>query len=207
VILGSIVAERFLDLITIVTLFAALTVAHVAGNPLGFAPLALVGGVALAGAAVLALLKGFRRRGRLERFAQLVRPFAHATRVLVGRSGVLLAAVTLAVWMLEASIFWLVGDSLHLGFTPVEALFLVVLTSFVSIIPSAPGYIGTFEAAVVFGLHALDITGGQALAFALMLRFVLYVPITFVGLGLMLARYGGLARVARRRPVPRTVGH
>lgn len=207
VILGSIVAERLLDLITIVTLFAALTVAHVAGNPLGLAPLALVGGAALAGAAVLALLKGFRRRGRLERFAELVRPFAHATRVLAGRSGVLLAAVTVAVWMLEASIFWLVGDSLHLGFTPVEALFLVVLTSFVSIIPSAPGYIGTFEAAVVFGVRALDITGGQVLAFALMLRFVLYVPITFVGLGLMLARYGGLARVARRRPVPRTVGH
>ena len=74
----------------------------------------------------------------------------------------LLAAVTVAVWLLEAVIFWLVGDSLHLGITPVEALFLVVLTSFVAIIPSAPGYIGTFEAAVVFGLNAIGIEGGQA---------------------------------------------
>jgi hypothetical protein len=198
VILGSIIAERFLDLLTIVTLFALLTVANVAGKPLGLAPLALVGGAALAAGALLAVLKGFRRRGRLERFAELVRPFAHATRVLVGWSGALLAGVTVVIWLLEASIFWLVGDSLHLGFTPVEALFLVVLTSFVAIIPSGPGYIGTFEAAVVFGLHALDITGGQAVAFALLIRFLLYVPITFVGLGLMLGRYGGLPRLRVR---------
>jgi glycosyltransferase 2 family protein len=130
--------------------------------------------------------------------AEIVRPFAHATRVLVGRSGVVLAAVTVAVWLLEASIFWLVGDSLHFGITPVEALFLVVLIGFVAIIPSAPGYIGTFEAAVVFGLSALGIEGGQALAFVLLIRFLLYVPLTFSGLRLMLARYGGLGRLRFR---------
>jgi glycosyltransferase 2 family protein len=194
-ILGTIIAERFLDLLTIVTLFAALTVGDVAGKPLGVAPLVLVASVSVAGASVLALLKAVRRRGRLERFAKLIRPFAHATRVLVGWSGVVLAAVTVAIWLLEASTFWLVGDALHLGMTPVEALFLVVLTSFVAIIPSAPGYIGTFEAAVVFGLNALGIEGGQALAFALLIRFLLYVPITLVGLGLMLVRYGGLRRL------------
>jgi glycosyltransferase 2 family protein len=198
VILGTIIAERFLDLLTVVTLFAALTIGDVGDKPLGLAPLALVAGVVLTGAAVLALLKVVRRRGRLERFAEIVRPFAHATRVLVGWSGVVLAAVTVAVWLLEASIFWLVGDSLHLGINPVEALFLVVLTSFVAIIPSAPGYIGTFEAAVVFGLKALGVEGGQALAFALLIRFLIYVPITVVGLGLMLVRYGGLRRLRMR---------
>lgn len=197
VILGSIIAERFLDLVTIVTLFALMTALGVAGTPLGVAPLALVGGIALTGGILLALLKVVRRRGRLERFAAMVRPFAHATRVLIGWRGALLAAVSVVVWLLEASTFWLVGDSLHLGFTAVEALFLVVLVAFVSIIPSGPGYIGTFEAAVVFGLDALGIEGGQALAFALMIRFLLYVPITFAGLGLMLWRYGGLPRLRR----------
>lgn len=196
-ILGTIIAERFLDLVTIVVLFSVLTGADVAGTPLGLAPLVVVAGVVLAGVTMLALLKGFRRRGRLERFAVLLRPFAHATRVLIGPIGALLAAMTVVLWMLEASTFWLVGDSLNLGFTPVEALFLVVLIAFVSTIPSGPGYIGTFEAAVVFGLHALGIEGGQALAFALMIRFLLYVPITFAGLALMLARYGGLPRLRR----------
>jgi glycosyltransferase 2 family protein len=76
VILGPIIAERFLDLLTIVTLFAALTVGDVGDRPLGLVPLVLVAGVVLAGATVLALLKAVRRRGRLERFAQIVRPFA-----------------------------------------------------------------------------------------------------------------------------------
>ena len=198
VILGSIIGERFLDLLTIVTLFAALTAVGVADRPLGLGPLALVAVFAAAGLAVLWLLKAVRRRGRLERFAELVRPFAHGTRVLVGWIGLALAAVTLVVWLLEAVIFWLVGDSLHLEITAVEALFLVVLTSFVAIIPSAPGYIGTFEAAVVFGLDAIGIEGGQAVAFALLIRFLLYVPITIVGLGLMLFRYGGLRRLRFR---------
>jgi glycosyltransferase 2 family protein len=195
VILGSIIAERFLDLITIVTLFTALTLADVASKPLGLAPLILAVGATVGAVFVLGLLKGIRRRGRLERFAEFVRPFAHATRVLVGWTGVVLASVTVVVWLLEGSIYWLVGDSLHLGITPIEALFLVVLTSFVLIIPSAPGYVGTYEAAVVFGLHAIGIEGGQAVAYALLMRFVLYVPITFVGLGLMLLRYGGLPRL------------
>lgn len=198
VILGSIIGERFLDLLTIVTLFAALTAVGVADRPLGLGPLALVAVFATAGLASLWLLKAVRRRGRLERFAELVRPFAHGTRVLVGWIGLVLAAVTVAVWLLEAVIFWLVGDSLHLEITPVEALFLVVLTSFVAIIPSAPGYIGTFEAAVVFGLDAIGIEGGQAVAFALLIRFLLYVPITIAGLGLMLFRYGGLRRLRFR---------
>jgi uncharacterized protein (TIRG00374 family) len=73
VILGSIIAERFLDLLTIVTLFAALTVEDVGDRPLGSVPLVLVAGVVLAGATVLALLGAVRRRGRLERFAQIVR--------------------------------------------------------------------------------------------------------------------------------------
>ena len=195
VILGSIIAERFLDLVTIVSLFATLTLADVAHRPLGLGPLALVGIAALAAAGVLTLLKGIRRRGRLERFAELVRPFAHATRGLVGWRGIELTFVTAGVWMLEALIFWLIGDSLHLGINPVEALFLVVLTSFVAIIPAAPGYVGTFEAAVVFGLHAIGIEGGQAVAFALLIRFVLYVPITLAGLVLMLVRYGGVERL------------
>jgi hypothetical protein len=61
--------------------------------------------------------------------------------------------VSVVVWLLEATTFWLVGDSLDLGFTAVVALFLVVLVAFLSIIPSGPGYIGTFEPAVVFGLY------------------------------------------------------
>ena len=67
----------------------------------------------------------------------------------------------------------------------------MVLSSFFALIPAAPAYAGTFDAAIVFGLKALGITGGAAVSFAILVRAVLFVPITIVGLVLVLVRYGG----------------
>jgi len=74
-----------------------------------------------------------------------------------------------------------------------EAFATVVLASFFSLIPAAPGFVGTFDAAVIFGLKAADVTGSAALSVLLLYRFVLFVPITIVGLILLLTRYGGFA--------------
>jgi glycosyltransferase 2 family protein len=126
-----------------------------------------------------------------------VRPVARASRPLLGRWGAALCAVTLGVWWIEGFIFWLVAQSLELDVTIPEGLFLLVLTAFFSLIPAAPGYVGTFDAAVVFGLKAVGVVGGQAVAFALLVRFVLFVPITAVGLMLLVTRYGGLRQLRR----------
>ena len=80
-----------------------------------------------------------------------------------------------------------------------DGLFLVVLTSFFALIPAGPAYAGTFDAAAVFGLKALDVTGGAALSFALLVRAVLFIPITLVGLILVVVRYGGWKAVRRAR--------
>jgi uncharacterized membrane protein YbhN (UPF0104 family) len=79
------------------------------------------------------------------------------------------------------------------------ALYLVALTNLFAMLPAAPGYIGTFDAAVVFGVKAIGGTESLALSYLLLLRFMLFVPITVVGLLLMLTRYGGLARMFGRR--------
>jgi uncharacterized membrane protein YbhN (UPF0104 family) len=196
-VLGSIVAERLLDAVVLVGLFAALTFAGVAGAPTGVLP-ALVAVLALAGGAVaLRLYLRARRAGRLESFAARVRPFVRASRPLLGLTGATLALVTVTVWLLEAVIFVLVGRSLGIELGLMEGLFLDVLASFFALVPAAPGYVGTFDAAVVFGLKALSVAGGTALAFALLVRFVLFVPVTLVGLLLMLVSYGGLAALRR----------
>jgi uncharacterized protein (TIRG00374 family) len=136
-----------------------------------------------------------RNRGHMERFAAIVRPFARASRRLYSRIGLGLFLLTIAVWLVEGVIFWLVGRSLQLGIHPVDSLFLVVLTSFFLLVPAAPGYLGTFDAALLFGLGAVDVRGGHALSFVLLTRFVLFVPITFAGAVLMFTRYGGLLRL------------
>ena len=198
-ILGSIVAERALDAVVLVSLFAMLTFVGVAGSPTGVLPAALATVGLAAGGLGLFLYLRMRRAGKLEGFAAKVRPFVKASRPLLGRTGVGLALVTAFVWLLEGVIFVLVAEALGLSISIVEGLFINVLASFFALVPAAPGYVGTFDAAVIFGLRALDISGGAAVAFAVLVRFILFLPITVVGLVLLLARYGGLAQLRRSR--------
>jgi len=127
-----------------------------------------------------------------QRVADLARPVVGAARPLLGRPGLVLTTATLFVWALESLVFWLIAAALGLDVAPVEACLVLVLTAFFSLIPAAPGYVGTFDAAVIFGLKALGITGGAAVSYGLLVRFVLFVPVTAVGLVLLVARYGGL---------------
>ncbi len=197
-VLGSIVSERVLDAVTLALLFIALTFAGIAGSPLGERPAALALAGLGVGVAALALYLALRRRGRFEGFAATVRPVVKASRPLIGPAGALLGGVTLAVWLIEGTIFWLVAQSLSLDVSLAEGASVLVLTSFMSLVPSAPGYVGTFDAAVVFSLEALGVTGGQAVAYALLVRFVVFFPVTVAGLIVLVTRYGGLRQLRRR---------
>ena len=64
---------------------------------------------------------------------------------------------------------------------------------------SAPSAIGTYDAAVVFAARALGIAGGVAVAYVLALRTVLFIPITLVGIVLLLVRGGGWRAVSALR--------
>ena len=75
------------------------------------------------------------------------------------------------------------------------ALYLVALTNFVAALPAAPGSIGTFDAAVAWGVKRLGASGSAAVSYLIMLRFILYVPITVVGFVVLVTRYGGWARL------------
>jgi glycosyltransferase 2 family protein len=72
---------------------------------------------------------------------------------------------------------------------------LVALTNFVAALPAAPGSIGTFDAAVAWGANRLGASGSAAVSYLLMLRFVLYVPITVIGFLVLVTRYGGWSRM------------
>jgi hypothetical protein len=85
---------------------------------------------------------------------------------------------------------------------PIEGLYLVALASVFSMIPSGPAYAGTQDAAVAIGIKALGGTGAIAVAYLLMLRFVIVVPITLAGFVLLVARYGGLSRLRGKLRAP-----
>jgi hypothetical protein len=82
---------------------------------------------------------------------------------------------------------------------PIEGCYMVALASVFAMIPSGPGYAGTQDAAVATGVKALGGTGSIAVGYLLMLRFVIVVPITLVGLILLVVRYGGIKNLRALR--------
>ena len=198
-VIGTIVAERVLDVVVLVGLFVVL-----AYGVLGGIETPSVGRLLFAAVLVAALIAAsalaawiLHRRGHLRRAIAFLAPMAEATRNLRSNHGLRLLAITLAIWALEWVAWWLTADAIGLDLALLEVGYLMGLASVFALVPSGPGYVGTFDAAVVFGVRALEHTGAQALSYVLLLRFVVTVPITLIGFAVLFFGYGGLGRVRR----------
>uniref|UniRef100_I2Q1G5 Uncharacterized protein n=1 Tax=Desulfovibrio sp. U5L TaxID=596152 RepID=I2Q1G5_9BACT len=102
----------------------------------------------------------------------------------------LLGLYTVVCWICYASstflvLLWVAKLSLTWG--QVAAVF--VISSLGMAMPSSPGALGVFEAAVVFSLGLFGVDQTQALAAGLILHMVQYIPVTVSGL-LILAKSG-----------------
>jgi uncharacterized protein (TIRG00374 family) len=165
--------------------------------------------------AICAGLWVLRRHHVFERVREWLRPLADAPRAMLAKEGVVLLAATFVLWAVEAGVYYSVARSVDLGISVTGAFYLVALTNFVAALPAAPGSIGTFDAAVAWGANRLGASGSAAVSYLLMLRFVLYVPITVVGFVFLVTRYGGWSRMraalrvsstSQSPPAPRSQG-
>jgi uncharacterized protein (TIRG00374 family) len=196
-VIGTIVAERVLDVALLVALFVVLAYGVLGGIDVPsagrflFAALIVLGLLALLAAAAFVL----HRRGHLRRIVDFLAPMAAATLRMRGRHGVALLAWSALVWMLEWGAWWLTARAASLDLAVLDVGYLMGLATIFVLVPSGPGYVGTFDAALIFGLHALGHEGAAALSFLLLLRFVVAVPITLLGLVALAARFGGIARM------------
>jgi uncharacterized protein (TIRG00374 family) len=195
-VIGTIVAERLLDAIALASIFVVVVVAVLRRTALpSNRPLLMLG---IAAAVLVALgiaVWMLRRHHVVERIKDFARPMAGAPKALLSWEGVLLLAVSFAIWMLEASVYLAVARALDIPMGGMDSLYIVALTNLFAMIPAAPGYVGTFDAAVIFGMKAIGDTGSAAISYLLLLRFLLFVPITLVGLVVLVTRYGGWSRL------------
>lgn len=203
-VVGTLVAERLLDIVVLATLFVvlAVTVAGGAGLPSGgkLTLLIAVLVVLLVGALVATYVA--HRRGLLAKVQAFVAPMVTSTANLRSAHGARMLALTLLIWVGEAVVWGSCAAALNLGASPLEALYLVALASMFALIPSGPGYAGTQDTAAAIGVHAIGGTSAQAVSFIILVRFVLFVPITLAGLVLLGTRYGGLKAFRRAEATP-----
>jgi hypothetical protein len=97
---------------------------------------------------------------------------------------------SLVIWLLETGKYWLVMQA----FPTIEVSFfaLMLMNGIVNLattIPSAPGYIGTFDAPGIAVLVAYGVAQGAAAGYTLVLHVALWVPITLLG-GFYMMREG-----------------
>jgi uncharacterized membrane protein YbhN (UPF0104 family) len=183
-LLGTVVAERLLDAVALGSIFVVVVYGILRKTTLPSDRPLLVAASAIAlFALALVMFRLLRKRGLLERLHDFLRPLAGAPRALLSRDGLVLLAGSFLLWAVDLQI------------SGMGALYIVALTNLFAMLPAAPGYVGTFDAAVIFGVKAIGGIGSEAFSYLLLLRFVLFVPITVVGLVTLVVRYGGWSRL------------
>ena len=107
---------------------------------------------------------------------------------------------SLVLWLVNASSFYVgfAAFDIPVGFS--GALLLQGLVAFGVSVPSTPGYVGPFEAAIVAALALYGVAEDRSFSYAIAYHVTTFVPITLLGLG-SLARTGiGLGDLRRATP-------
>jgi len=195
--LVTIVVERVFDGLTMLTFIVAGSfVLNLADAELN-ARLRLVGALLIAAIAALALLAGmprrvegianfFIRRVPSESLRVRAAPLTHSLLDGLGTlrspaDSFAVYALSILAWLFETGMYLVIA----LGFNIVLPfpVFLVAcaFANLVTIAPSTPGYVGVFDAPVVYVLTYFGIEQNLATSYTLVLHAALYLPVTFLG--------------------------
>jgi hypothetical protein len=214
-VLGTLVLERLLDLIVLLTFFFA----GVLGLPPGAVPDRLVAVAAgLAGGSLvvlsalvflgpsapalvraLAARPAFAARGWSVPIERMGTTLADALNLLRTPSRLAaLLGLSVLTWVLEGAVFATIARCFATGAADAGPWFALATATLATSLPSSPGYVGTFDYFAVLGLMAYGAAPEAAVAFALTVHAVLWLPLTALGLGYLLLR----GRTLWRRSTP-----
>jgi uncharacterized protein (TIRG00374 family) len=108
-----------------------------------------------------------------------------------------IVGISLIVWLFETGKYWCVAQAFGLT-VPFDGLMLVNgLSNLFTVIPGAPGAVGTFDAGGILGMTALGVEQSLSAAYVLILHVVLWLPVTALGAYFMLReglRWGDLRK-------------
>ncbi len=125
-------------------------------------------------------------RGLARRFA---RDTLEGLSEPLGTSRTMLLALSIAAWGTWAVAAILTARAVGIDLSFVDALFVTAAINLGVAIPSSPGFVGTYQWLGVSALALFGVSQESALAFAIAMQAVWYVPTTLVGAVLLVARY------------------
>jgi uncharacterized protein (TIRG00374 family) len=206
---GSVVLERVLDTATLACMafLAAVAIDAPTWIQQGTGIAALVAGGATIALVVVGpgplvsaihwLTTRLPGSSRLEPVALPLEAFVRGIgRPARSRAIVLAAGISAVCWIGDAAIFWLVARSIGVQIDPMAALVVAAVTVLGTALPSAPGYVGTFELAASATARALGVAATPALALAVLAHAMTVLVLAIggaVSLVLMNTRLGQLA--------------
>ncbi|MGA9531921.1 MAG: lysylphosphatidylglycerol synthase transmembrane domain-containing protein [Anaerolineales bacterium] len=94
-------------------------------------------------------------------------------------SMVLLSSIV--IWLLETGKYWLVMHAFPFQVSFFALMLMNGIVNLATTIPSAPGYVGTFDAPGIAVLEAYGVPSGIAAGYTLVLHAALWLPITLLG--------------------------
>lgn len=118
----------------------------------------------------------------LNRFLQILDSFSSGLQILEGgRQFFPIIFLSALLWLTVVIVNYIVFVSFHLNLPLYAPFFLVVMQAIGVMIPSSPGFIGTFHAASVIGLAFFGVSKEVALSAAIVMHAAFFIPIVTLG--------------------------
>ena len=88
---------------------------------------------------------------------------------------------SIVIWLFETGKYWFVMQAFPFEVSFFALMLMNGIVNLATTIPSAPGYIGTFDAPGIAVLEAYGVPGAVAAGYTLVLHAALWLPITVLG--------------------------
>lgn len=207
--LGSIVVERLLDAILVVMCLAVGLIALGAfdargsgGNELVVLKAVLTIGVIVMAGAAAAIVAGTAMKWTLvrlpDRLVRLLRDLTAGLRTLRGPAVLPAVGLTLVVWVLEAAALWCIARAVGADLSLFEMLVLIGAVSLSTLVPTAPGYVGTYQYVFALVLAAFGYQAAAGVVAGTLVQVFLFGFVAVTGISLYLGRvlHGAMERLS-----------
>lgn len=200
--IATVLVERIFDgLVMLLFVFIALPTAP--GLPAWLRQLVILASLAFLGALavffVLAALPQTSRKfyqwiiGRFAPHSLQPKLLTIAERFMEGLSSLarlqdvlMIFFTSVIIWLLETIKYWFVMHAFNFSVSFFALMLMNGIVNLATTLPSAPGYIGTFDTPGIAVLRVFGVDGDVAAAYTLVLHAALWLPITLLGFWYML---------------------